>query len=71
MSLLQSDNVEIQVNSPNIMKEVEFNLKNGIKNISFVTEDVLLYGARGRRLNSDAVKKLFKSAVDLAKKHGV
>jgi len=53
------------------MKEVKFNLKNGIKNISFVTEDVLLYGARGRRLNSDAVKKLFKSAVDLAKKHAV
>ena len=53
------------------MKEVEFNLKNGIKNISFVSEDVLLYGARGRRLSSDAVKKLFKSAVDLAKKQGV
>ena len=55
----------------NIMKEVEFNLKNGIKNISFVTEDVLLYGANGLRLNSNAVKKLFKSAVDLAEKYGV
>jgi len=55
----------------NIMKEVEFNLKNGIKNISFVTEDVLLYGANGLQLNANAVKKLFKSTVSLAKKYGV
>ena len=55
----------------NIMKEIELNLKNGIKNISFITEDALLYGARGLQLNSDAVKKLFKSAVDLAERYGV
>ena len=41
------------------------------KNISFITEDALLYGARGLQLNSDAVKKLFKSAVDLAERYGV
>ena len=55
----------------NILKEIEFNLRNGIKNISFVTEDVLLYGANGLQLNSDAVKKLFKSTISLAEKYGV
>ena len=54
-----------------IMKEIEFNLKSGIKNISFVTEDVLLYGANGLQLNPNAVKKLFKSAISLAKKYGI
>jgi len=54
----------------NILKEIEFNLRNGIKNISFVTEDVLLYGANGLQLNPNAVKKLFESAVSLAEKYG-
>jgi len=51
-----------------IAKEIEFNLRNGIGRISFITEDVLLYGARGLELNSDAVKKLFKAAADLARR---
>ncbi len=55
----------------NILKEIEFNLRNGIKNISFVTEDVLLYGANGLQLNSDAVKRLFKSTISLVEKYGV
>ncbi len=55
----------------NILKEIEFNLRNGIKNISFVTEDVLLYGANGLQLNPNAVKKLFESAASLAEKYGV
>ncbi len=54
----------------NIIKEVELNLENGVKGISFIAEDVLLYGANGLQPNSDAVKKLFKSAVDLAEKYG-
>jgi len=53
-----------------ITEEIEFNLKNGIENISLVTEDVLLYGAHGLKLNSDAVKKLFKVVVDLARRWG-
>ncbi len=55
----------------NILKEIEFNLKNGAKTIGFITEDVLLYGANGLQLNSNAVKKLFDSAVSLAEKYGV
>ena len=55
----------------NVMKEIEFNLRKGVKSISFVTEDVLLYGTNGLQLNSNAVKNLFESAVSLAKKYGV
>ncbi|MCD6511773.1 MAG: B12-binding domain-containing radical SAM protein [Thaumarchaeota archaeon] len=51
-----------------IVKEVEFNLKNGIRSIGLVTEDVLLYGAHGLELNPDAVKKLFKVVTDLARR---
>ena len=53
-----------------ITEEIEFNLKNGIEKISLVTEDVLLYGAHGLKLNPDAVKKLFKVVVDLARRWG-
>ena len=54
-----------------VLKEIEFNLRNGVENISFVTEDVLLYGADGLRLNPDAVKKLFESSTSLAAKYGI
>ncbi len=53
-----------------VMKEAELNLRSGIRAISFVTEDVLLYGARGLQLNPEAVKRLFRSAVDLARRYG-
>ena len=42
-----------------IVKEAIFNVKYGAKTINFVTEDVLLYGARGAMPNVEAVKKLF------------
>ncbi len=54
-----------------IAKEIEFNLKNGIKTIGLATEDILLYGAHGLELNSNAVKKLFKVVMNLARKWGV
>ncbi len=54
-----------------ILKEVEFNLKSGVKSIGLVTEDVLLYGAKGLELNPDAIKKLFDSVASLASKYDV
>ncbi len=54
-----------------ILKEVEFNLRSGIKGVGLVTEDVLLYGARGLELNPDAIKKLFDEVVSLASRYGV
>ncbi|NPA96253.1 MAG: B12-binding domain-containing radical SAM protein [Crenarchaeota archaeon] len=54
-----------------ILKEVKFNLDAGFKSVGFVTEDVLLYGANGLKLNPDAIKKLFDETVKLASKYGV
>ena len=51
-----------------ISREVEFNLRNGIKSIGLVTEDIMLYGARGLELNSHAIRKLFEELTDLARK---
>ena len=42
-----------------IVKEAVFNVKHGAKTISFITEDVLLYGAKGVMPNVEAVKRLF------------
>lgn len=42
-----------------IVKESLFNVRCGAKAIIFVTEDVLLYGAKGVMPNIEAVKKLF------------
>ncbi len=54
-----------------VLKEVEFNLRAGLKGIGLVTEDVLLYGANGLELNPDAVKKLFSKTTQLASTYGV
>ena len=51
-----------------IIREAEFNLRNGIKSIGLVTEDIMLYGARGLELNSYAVRRLFEALTDLARK---
>ncbi|MEM0072671.1 MAG: radical SAM protein [Metallosphaera sp.] len=42
-----------------IKREVEVNLKGGIKNIDFITDDILLYGSSKLRVNHDALVKLF------------
>ncbi len=54
-----------------IVKEVEVNLRSGIKAIGLATEDVLLYGAHGLKPNIDAVKKLFDHLAGLARKYHV
>ena len=54
-----------------ILKEIELNLKSGIKSIGLTTEDVLLYGARGLELNPDAVKRLFNAVTRLASRYRV
>ena len=54
-----------------ILREVEFNLKSGVKSIVLVTDDILLYGARGLELNPDAVKRLFNEIAKLASKYDV
>jgi len=54
-----------------ILKEIEFNLTHGMRAVGFVTEDVLLYGAQGLRLNVDAIKKLYTKTLELTKKYGI
>ncbi len=54
-----------------ILKEIEINLKSGIKTIGLVTEDIMLYGANGLKLNVSAIKKLFDNATRLARKYNV
>ena len=54
-----------------ILKEAELNARAGAKEISFVTEDVLLYGAKGLSLNSNAVKELFDKTLKTVRKYGV
>ncbi len=50
-----------------IRREVEVNLRYGGGSVDFVSDDVLLYGARGIRVNRDAVLSLFR----IAREHGV
>ncbi|KYK19926.1 hypothetical protein AYK24_04785 [Thermoplasmatales archaeon SG8-52-4] len=38
-----------------ILKEINLNLKNGAKSISFITEDILLYGSKDVEVNHKAV----------------
>ena len=54
-----------------IMKEVELNLRSGVKAIGFTTEDILLYGANGLRPNLDAIKKLYDQTISLMRRYGV
>ena len=54
-----------------ILREIELNLKSGIKSVSFAAEDVLLYGARGLLFNSEAVKKLFIKTLELSRQYDV
>ncbi len=54
-----------------ILKEIEFNLRSGIKAIGLTTEDIMLYGANGLNLNVDAIKKLFDNVIRLALKYRI
>ena len=54
-----------------ILKEVEINLKSGIKTIGLAAEDILLYGANGLKPNISAVKELFGKIINLARRYQV
>ena len=54
-----------------ILEEAKINAKIGVKEISFVTEDVLLYGAKGLQLNEEAVVGLFEKTSRRVKKYGI
>ncbi len=56
-----------------IEKEMEVDLMGGARSISFVTEDVMLYGASTNPLkfNTDAVKTLYSSALKIVRGWGV
>lgn len=51
-----------------ISKEVEVNIRGGAKGIGLASEDILLYGANGIKVNRKAVIRLFRL---VAEKHGV
>ena len=53
-----------------ILKEIEVQLSIDNKQICFITEDVLLYGASSLKVNSDAVIQLFKKSKELIEKSG-
>ena len=42
-----------------IKREIEINLKHGIRRVEFLTDDLLLYGSEKLRVNHDALVKLF------------
>ncbi|MEB2836792.1 MAG: B12-binding domain-containing radical SAM protein [Desulfurococcales archaeon] len=54
-----------------ILREAELNARAGAPEINFVTEDVLLYGAKGLHLNEDAVKRLFDETMRVVRRYGV
>lgn len=47
-----------------ILREVEVNVRNGAKRIDLTSDDILLYGANGIRVNHEAVSELFSSVVE-------
>ncbi|RLE57177.1 MAG: hypothetical protein DRJ40_02335 [Thermoprotei archaeon] len=55
---------------PQILREVEVNVRAGIRGIGLVTEDGFLYGANGIRVNVDAVKRLVDSIAKLTRNVG-
>ena len=50
-----------------IRREVEVNLRYGGRSVDFVSDDILLYGARGIHVNREAVLSLFR----MAREYGV
>ena len=55
---------------PNIIEEVEVNVRSGEKNISLATEDGFLYGARGIEINREAVRRLIDETSKRASRVG-
>lgn len=47
-----------------ILQEVEVNVRNGAKRIDLTSDDILLYGANGIRVNHEAVRELFSNVVE-------
>jgi len=54
-----------------VLREVEVNLRGGAGTVSFATEDVFLYGARGLQFNPDAIRRLYDETLRLARRYGV
>lgn len=48
-----------------IKKEIEVNMKGGLKKVDFVTDDLMLYGSSKLRVNHDAIVKLFTEVMKL------
>lgn len=54
-----------------ILKEAELNLSHGARQINLVTEDILIYGAKGLKFNQGAVMNLFRELIKLSRKYNV
>ncbi len=54
-----------------ILEEIETNFKNGIKYLSFITEDFFLYGSKEVEVNHNAIMDLISSITELKKKYNV
>ena len=48
-----------------IKKEVEVNMKAGIKRVEFITDDILLYGSQKLRVNHEAITTLFNETMKM------
>ncbi|MEZ0289826.1 MAG: radical SAM protein, partial [Sulfolobales archaeon] len=42
-----------------IKKEVEVNIRGGIRRVELITDDIMLYGSQALRVNHDAIVKLY------------
>jgi len=47
-----------------ILAEVEVNVKNGVEYIDLRSDDILLYGANGIKVNHEAVIELFRAVIE-------
>jgi len=54
-----------------ILREVTLNLRAGVGEINYITEDVLLYGAKGLDFNPEAIMKLFSKTLKVARRYDV
>lgn len=54
-----------------ILKEININLQRNYKQISLISEDILLYGSHDLTVNHQALTQLMQSFADIKKKHDV
>jgi radical SAM superfamily enzyme YgiQ (UPF0313 family) len=54
-----------------INKEIEINMKNGVKQITFVTEDFFLYGSKAVEVNDKKVIDLVENVKNITSKYDV